>query len=153
MTGVAVVGCGYWGPNLIRNFSSLEGFEPPPELPDDDYPLVLNTGRLLEHWHTGSMTRRAKALDALEPEAFVSLHPDDAAKLGIEAGGRVVISSRRGRVTLRARVGDQECRGSVFMPFHFREAPANALTNDALDPIAKIPELKVCAIRLGPVAN
>jgi len=109
---------------------------------------VLNTGRLLEHWHTGSMTRRTRALDAIEPEAFVAMHPDDALRLGIEPGARVVVSSRRGRVTLRARVGERECRGSVFMPFHFREAAANLLTIDELDPDGKIPGFKFCAVRV-----
>jgi len=119
-----------------------------PELPDDEFPFVLNTGRLLEHWHTGSMTRRTRALDAIEPEAFVAMHPDDALRLGIEPGARVVVSSRRGRVTLRARVGERECRGSVFMPFHFREAAANLLTIDELDPDGKIPGFKFCAVRV-----
>ncbi len=119
-----------------------------PELPDEAYPLVLNTGRLLEHWHTGSMTRRTRALDGLEPEAFVALHPADAARLGIAAGDRVRVVSRRGEVWLRARVTDRECEGAVFMPFHFREAAANLLTLDELDPDGKIPEFKYCAVRV-----
>jgi formate dehydrogenase major subunit len=120
------------------------------ELPDEDYPLVLNTGRLLEHWHTGSMTRRAAVLDHLEPEATVGVHPDDAAKLGFGDGERVRVSSRRGSVTLRARVTRDESRGSVFIPFHFREAAANLLTSDELDPDGKIPEFKFCAVRVEP---
>ena len=118
------------------------------ELPSDEYPMVLNTGRLLEHWHTGSMSRRSRALDAIEPEAFVGIHPDDARELGIEDGGRVDVTSPRGSVTLKARVTTRECRGAVFMPFHFREAAANLLTLDELDPDGKIPEFKFCAVRV-----
>jgi len=123
------------------------------ELPDEDFPLVLNTGRLLEHWHTGSMTRRTRALDAIEPEAFVGIHPDDAAELGIDDGDRVTVTSPRGRVTLRARLGVRESRGSVFLPFHFREAAANLLTLDELDPDGKIPEFKFCAVRVERAAG
>ncbi len=118
------------------------------ELPDAEYPFVLNTGRLLEHWHTGSMTRRAKALDAIAPEAFVALHPEDGASLGIADGDRVRVTSPRGSVTLRAALTDRECRGAVFIPFHFREAAANLLTIDELDPEGKIPEFKFCAVRV-----
>jgi formate dehydrogenase major subunit len=118
------------------------------ELPDADYPLVLNTGRVLEHWHTGSMTRRSKALDALEPEAFVGIHPEDARQLGIAEGDRVRVTSARGNIALRARIAESECPGAVFIPFHFREASANLLTIDALDPEGKIPEFKFCAVRV-----
>jgi formate dehydrogenase major subunit len=119
-----------------------------PELPDDDYPYVLNTGRLLEHWHTGVMTRRARALDAIAPEAFVGIHPEDASELGLQDGDRVEIESRRGRIRLAARLTTREIRGAVFVPFHFREAAANLLTLDELDPDGKIPEFKFCAVRL-----
>jgi len=119
-----------------------------PELPDLDYPFVLSTGRMIEHWHTGVMTRRARALDALAPEAFVSIHPADAADLGVEEGDRVEVASRRGRIRLAARLTTREIRGSVFIPFHFREAAANLLTLDELDPVAKIPEFKYCAVKL-----
>ena len=119
-----------------------------PELPDDAYPFVLNTGRLLEHWHTGAMTRRASRLDALAPEAFVAIHPADAAALGVEEGERVAIESRRGRIELAARITDRESPGAVFVPFHFREAAANLLTLDELDPDGKIPEFKFCAVRV-----
>ena len=124
-----------------------------PELPDDDYPLVLNTGRLLEHWHTGSMTRRSKALDAIEPEAFVGMHPDDAAELGVAEGDRVEVESRRGKIQLVARLTIREIRGAVFVPFHFREAAANLLTLDELDPDGKIPEFKFCAVRVSRCAE
>ena len=106
------------------------------------------TGRLLEHWHTGVMTRRSRALSAIEPEAFVEIHPDDCGKLGIEHNQFVTVSSRRGSVTLRVREGTTARPGSVFIPFHFREASANVLTNDKLDPDGKIPELKFCAVRV-----
>jgi formate dehydrogenase major subunit len=123
----------------------------PDELPDPEYPYVLNTGRLLEHWHTGSMTRRAKALDALEPEAFVEVHPEDCRTLGVTTGDWVRVSSRRGAVTVRVREGEATHPGSVFMAFHFREAAANLLTTDALDPVGKIPEFKYCAVRVERV--
>ena len=118
------------------------------ELPDDAYPLVLNTGRLLEHWHTGSMTRRSKALDAIEPEALVHLHPDDAAERGIAEGDEVSIRSRRGQVTCKAHISSRDQLGAVFLPFHFREAAANLLTIDELDPDGKIPEFKFCAVEI-----
>jgi formate dehydrogenase major subunit len=124
-----------------------------PELPDEEYPLVLNTGRVLEHWHTGSMTRRSKALDSIEPEAFAAIHPDDAAQIGVSEGQRVRVTSPRGSVTLRARLTNRECPGAVFIPFHFREAAANLLTLDALDPDGKIPEFKFCAVRVEPAAD
>jgi formate dehydrogenase major subunit len=124
---------------------------PPNEMPDAEYPFVLNTGRLLEHWHTGSMTRRAKALDALEPEAFVEIHPDDCRALRVRAGDWVRVSSRRGSVTAKVRAGDATQPGSVFMAFHFREAAANLLTTDALDPVGKIPEFKYCAVKVEAV--
>ncbi len=123
------------------------------ELPDGDYPLILITGRVLEHWHTGQMTRRARALDAIEPEAFVSVHPDDATPLGIRDGDWVDLGSRRGQITLKARVERATQPGSVFVPFHFREAGANTLTTDHLDPDGKIPEFKFCAVHLAPAAD
>ena len=123
---------------------------PARELPDDDYPFVLNTGRLLEHWHTGSMTRRSYALDAIAPEAHVWINPDDAAELGIAHGDFVTVESRRGSVELSAEVSHREDRGNVFIPFHFREAAANVLTIDELDPHGKIPEFKFCAVRVTP---
>ena len=118
------------------------------ELPDAEYPLVLNTGRVLEHWHTGTMTRRSFALDALEPTPFVEVHPDDLAKLGAIDGQEIAVRSRRGVIRLPARLSTSVQPGSVFIPFHFREASANALTTDALDPFGKIPEFKFCAVKL-----
>jgi formate dehydrogenase major subunit len=109
---------------------------------------VLNTGRLLEHWHTGTMTRRSQALHTLAPEPFVEVHPTDLARLGAGDGDLLTISSRRGAITLKARAGDHVTAGNVFIPFHFREAAANVLTIDELDPYGKIPEFKFCAVRL-----
>ena len=119
-----------------------------PELPDEAYPFVLNTGRLLEHWHTGVMTRRSKALDAIAPEAFVAIHPEDAEALGLEEGDRAELESRRGKIRLAVKLTSREIRGAVFVPFHFREAAANLLTLDELDPDGKIPEFKFCAVRV-----
>ncbi|MGQ4807495.1 putative formate dehydrogenase [Candidatus Entotheonellaceae bacterium PAL068K] len=128
-------------------FSPAE-FAPAKELPDDDYPLVLNTGRLLEHWHTGTMTRRAKALDAIAPEARLEMTPQDMADLDIADGELVRVVSRRGEVAVKTLESHKPSRGSVFLPFHFKEAAANLLTIDALDPYGKIPEFKYCAVRV-----
>ncbi len=121
---------------------------PPDELPDDDYPMILTTGRALEHWHTGAMTRRASVLDALEPEAYVVLSPEDVGRLGLAPGERIRVATRRGAIEARTRVDQAVARGMVFMPFCFAEAAANMLTNPALDPIGKIPEYKFCAARI-----
>jgi formate dehydrogenase major subunit len=124
-------------------------FQPAKELPDDEYPFILNTGRVLEHWHTGTMTRRTRALHAIRPAPKVDVHPDDLARLGLEDGARVVVESRRGAIALTAEASRRIIPGTVFIPFHFREAAANALTIDALDPHGKIPEYKFCAVRIG----
>lgn len=121
---------------------------PPAELPDDDYPMVLTTGRLLEHWHTGSMTRRSGTLDALEPEAIAGLNRWDMKRLGIEPGDKVTVTTRRGEITLKARRDADVAEGMVFIPFCFEEAAANRLTNPQLDPMGKIPEFKFCAAKL-----
>jgi formate dehydrogenase major subunit len=121
---------------------------PAKELPDAEYPLVLNTGRLLEHWHTGSMTRRSFALDTISPIAEVYMHPKDAADRGVVHGERVRVRSRRGSIELQVRVSHREQLGNCFIPFHFREAAANLLTIDAIDPFGKIPEFKFCAIQV-----
>jgi formate dehydrogenase major subunit len=118
------------------------------ERPDEQYPMVLITGRQLEHWHTGSMTRRAAALDYLEPEPVASVHPLDLEQLGVEPGGTLTIASRRGSISLYARADDGQPRGAVFVPFCYYEAAANMLTNPALDPFGKIPEFKYCAVRV-----
>jgi formate dehydrogenase major subunit len=121
---------------------------PAKELPSAEYPFVLNTGRLLQHWHTGSMTRRSYALDAISPRPEVYLNPDDAAELGLADGEMARVSSRRGTIELAARVSHREARGNCFIPFHFREAAANLLTIDEIDPWGKIPEFKFCAVRI-----
>ena len=119
------------------------------EQPNDEYPMVLITGRQLEHWHTGSMTRRTQVLDALEPQATVSMCGADLQKLGVQAGDYVRVASRRGEITLQARQDDGTPQGVVFIPFAYREAAANLLTNPALDPFGKIPEFKYCAVQVG----
>ncbi len=144
---IVLFGDGYPTPSGRGRFSPAEVI-PPAELPDEEYPMVLNTGRLLTHWHTGSMTRRSKALDAITPEAVCEVHPDDLAGIGVEENGMVRLTSRRGSIRVKARAGTKTAKGTVFIPFHFREAAANLLTNDALDPAGKIPEFKFCAIRL-----
>ena len=124
---------------------------PAKELPDAGYPLVLNTGRLLEHWHTGSMTRRSYALDAIAPQAEVYVHPKDAADRGLTHGEMVRVRSRRGEIELRLTVSHREAPGNCFIPFHFREAAANVLTIDEIDPYGKIPEFKFCAVQVEPL--
>ena len=121
---------------------------PANERPDTDYPMVLITGRQLEHWHTGSMTRRATVLDAIEPDPVALVHPLDLADMGGQPGDLVTIESRRGKVALYARADESSPRGAVFVPFCYYEAAINKLTNAALDPFAKIPEFKYCAIRV-----
>jgi formate dehydrogenase major subunit len=129
---------------------------PAAEQPDDAYPMVLITGRQLEHWHTGSMTRRAAVLDAIEPEPVASLNPVDLAAYGIRPGDVITVESRRGRVSLYARVDEGTPQGALFIPFCYYEAAANKLTHAALDPFGKIPEFKFCAVRVtagGEVAQ
>lgn len=123
---------------------------PPDELPDDDFPLVLTTGRMLEHWHTGAMTRRATILDAIEPEPVVSMHPKDIGRAGLEIGQQVTVETRRGEITLTLRADRDVSSGMLFIPFCYTEAPANMLTNPQLDPFGKIPEFKFCAARIRP---
>ncbi len=125
---------------------------PPDEVPDADYPFVLTTGRQLEHWHTGSMTRRSRVLDAVEPEANCSLHPSTLRKLGVAPGGRVRLTTRRGTIELLARADRAVGPEMVFVPFAYVEAAANVLTNAALDPYGKIPEFKFCAVRVERAA-
>ena len=121
---------------------------PPDEMPDAEYPFILTTGRQLEHWHTGAMTRRASTLDALEPGAVASVSRGTIAKLGIKPGDLVRVTTRRGMVELAARQDDAVPDGVVFIPFAYVEAAANLLTNPALDPFGKIPEFKFCAAKV-----
>jgi formate dehydrogenase major subunit len=123
---------------------------PADERPDSDYPMVLITGRQLEHWHTGSMTRRATVLDAIEPDPVALVHPLDMERMGITPGAPVTIASRRGEVVLYARADDSSPVGAIFVPFCYYEAAINRLTNAALDPFGKIPEFKYCAIKVTP---
>jgi predicted molibdopterin-dependent oxidoreductase YjgC len=122
----------------------------PEELPDDDYPFVMNTGRQMYHWHTGTMTRRSTGLDSREPVPVVDIHPRDALELGIAEGDTVRVTSRRGSMLIGARLSERQARGQIFIPFHFREAAANLLTNPRLDPYAKIAEFKISAVRVEP---
>jgi formate dehydrogenase major subunit len=121
---------------------------PAAEQPDAQYPMVLITGRQLEHWHTGAITRRASVLDYLEPEPVASLHPLDLEKAGAKPGDVVTVESRRGKISLFARADEGTPPGAVFIPFCYYEAAANLLTNPALDPFGKIPEFKYCAVKV-----
>jgi len=121
---------------------------PPDELPDDDYPMVLTTGRVLEHWHTGAMTRRASNLDAIEPEAIAHMAPSDLAQMGVRPGDFIRVATRRGAIVIKARADRDVPKGMIFIPFCYSEAAANLLTNPALDPFGKIPEFKFCAAKV-----
>jgi len=120
----------------------------PGEPVDDEYPMVLTTGRQLEHWHTGAMTRRASVLDAIEPSAIACLSPDDLSRLGVRGGDTIRVSTRRGAIELSVRVDGAVPSGMVFIPFCYAEAAANLLTSPQLDPLGKIPEFKYCAARV-----
>ncbi|MFB3890573.1 MAG: formate dehydrogenase subunit alpha [Phycisphaerae bacterium] len=123
-------------------------FIPPRELPDGEFPFVLSTGRILEHYHTGTMSRRSRVLDKLVSVGAIEINPADAQKLGVADGGKVRVRSRRGQIEIAAKVTPRVAQGTVFLAFHFSEAPANRLTIAALDPQAKIPEFKVCAVKV-----
>jgi formate dehydrogenase major subunit len=124
---------------------------PPDEQPDRDYPFVLSTGRQLEHWHTGAMTRRASNLDAIEPEATAQMNMADIARLRLEPGDAVRVTTRRGAITIKLRADNNVPQGVIYVPFAYVEAAANLLTNPKLDPFGKIPEFKYCAARVEPV--
>jgi predicted molibdopterin-dependent oxidoreductase YjgC len=126
-------------------------YKEPAESTDDAYPLILTTGRIMFHFHTGTMSRRAEKLNQEVSEAYIEMHPEDARTVGLNGNKRVKVSSRRGEIELLARVTDRIKPGVVFIPFHFAEAAANVLTNSAFDPIAKIPEFKVCAVKVEAV--
>jgi formate dehydrogenase major subunit len=128
-------------------------YRPPAEATDETYPFVLSTGRILFHWHGGTLSRRSPGLDMLAPEAEVEIHPEDAQTLGLEDGEMVQVRSRRGQVRARARLTPRSPRGTVFMTFHYAEAAVNFLTVDAVDPVAKIPEYKVAAVRVDRIAQ
>ena len=129
------------------HFVPLE-YKPPMELPDSEYPLILTSERSLYHFHTGTMTRKVEGLTTIRGEELVEINPEDAETLGIADGDMVKVTSRRGEVVAKARVTDVSPVGVVMMDFHFAESPINVLTNPALDPVAKIPEYKVCAVKI-----
>ena len=133
-------------------FMPLE-YKEPKELPDKDYPLILTTGRVITHFHTGTMTRKVKGLNVLRGEEEVVINPEDAGEYGIADGDKVKVSSRRGEVVAKAKLSETSPVGVVFMTFHFAESPTNLLTNPALDPVAKIPEYKVCAVRVEKIPD
>ena len=123
----------------------------PNELPDDQYPFLLSTGRLLYHYNSGTMTKKVAGLNIIAPEVTMEIHPDDAKTLSVSSGQTVRVISRRGEMTAKAYITRKTPKGTIFIPFHFGENPVNLVTNDALDPIARIPEFKVCAVRLEPI--
>ncbi|MFN2272389.1 MAG: molybdopterin oxidoreductase family protein, partial [Anaerolineae bacterium] len=133
----------------LGRFHPIE-FREAAELPDEEYPFLLTTGRIMFHWHTGTMTRRSEKLEQEVPEAYVEMHPDDAAQIGLNGNDRVKVASRRAVIELAVRVTDRIRPGVIFIPFHFAEAAANALTNSALDVDSGIPEYKVCAVKVEP---
>jgi predicted molibdopterin-dependent oxidoreductase YjgC len=126
-------------------------YRPPAEMPDDEYPLVLTTDRSLFHFHTGTMTRKVEGLNIFHNEELVAISPADAAELGIADGDTVRVFSRRGDVTAKAKITERAPKGTIAMTFHFAETPTNEITNPVLDPICKIPELKVAAVRVEKV--
>ena len=126
-------------------------YEPSKELPDKEYPFILSTGRQLFQYHTGSMTRKVKELNLVAPEAYVELNPADAIRLGLSDGKMVRVSSRRGSIDIKVLLSERPSEGMVFIPFHYKEAAANVLTSAELDPICKIPEFKVCAVKIEAV--
>jgi formate dehydrogenase alpha subunit len=132
-------------------FHAIE-HQPPAEQVSDDYPFVLTTGRVLYHYHTRTMTMRTEGLNHMSPECFVEISKTDAKNLGLDSGALVNVFSRRGKVSAKLKVSPMAVEGTIFMPFHFAQAAANRLTNSKLDPTAKIPELKVCAINIEPAA-
>lgn len=134
----------------LGKFHAVE-YKPPAEEPDKEYPLILTTGRIREHYHTGSMSRRATGPVFLVPDAFVEINPADAHALQVSDGEKVQVTSRRGSITIKAKVTEKVPQGTVFIPFHFAEAAANILTNPAVDPVAKIPEFKVCAVHITKI--
>jgi len=128
-------------------------YTPPAEVTNEEYPFILTTGRNLFQYHSGSMTRRVRRIEKHAGEAYVELNPGDAERLGIQNGDVIRVRSRRGKVKIKARITTRVSEGTVFIPMHYREAAANVITNDALDPVVKIPEFKVCAVSVEAVAK
>jgi predicted molibdopterin-dependent oxidoreductase YjgC len=131
-----------------KGLMNVIDFRPPAEVPDDEYPLVLSTGRTLYHYNIGNMTRESETIAQKQNENFIEMHPRDAEELGIPEGGPVRVTTRRGSIVVRAMVGNKTRPGAVWMPFHFVEAPTNLLTNDAFDNITRTAEYKCCAARV-----
>jgi predicted molibdopterin-dependent oxidoreductase YjgC len=134
-------------PRGLASFTPIT-WRAPEELPDDEYPFILTTGRVLSQYHTGTMTRRSKVLENVDRGPVIEMNPADAEGLQLKAGDPVTVSSRRGSITVPVLVTDRINKGVTFIPFHYKEAAANLLTNDALDPDCKIPEAKVCAVKV-----
>ena len=134
----------------LGRFAAIS-FKEPAEGPSKEFPFILNTGRMLQHWHGGTLSRRSKGLNALVPAGVIELNATDGAQLGIADGDSVRVTSRRGSVSGIARLSTALPSGMIFMTFHFAEMPANQLTGDAVDPVAKIPEYKVSAVRVERV--
>ena len=145
-TGTPILHIGKFARGLGK-FTPIEHV-PPAELPDDEYPMVLSTGRVLYHWHGGEMSRRSKGLLEIYPQPLIEINEDDAEKLGLDGNKRVRVSSRRGSIEAEAWVTDRVPPGMVYANFHFPEASVNELTIAALDPVSKIPEYKVCAVKV-----
>jgi len=141
---------GFPTPDGRAKFVPVE-YLPPDEMPNDEFPFVLNTGRQMYHWHTGTMSRRSRGLDSREPVPIVEMHPADCEEMGLMDGDPVQISSRRGMIRINVRVSERQARGQVFVPMHFREAAANVLTNPQLDPYARIASFKVSAVKIEKV--
>ncbi len=132
-------------------FTAID-YKPPAEVIDADYPMWLSTGRSFVHYHSGTMTRVSPTLHHELPEGYVEISPVDAKAMAIKDGERVKVSSRRGEIQIKAKISRKVNRGVVFIPFHFAETAANVLTNSAYDPVAKIPEYKVCAVKVEKLA-
>lgn len=132
---------------------SIVPYRPPAEVTDPAYPFVLTTGRNLFQYHSGSMTRRVGPIEVHAGEAYVEMNPEDGRRLGLSNGDKIKVVSRRGEIEIKARVTKRVTEGTVFIPMHYREAAANVITNDALDPVVKIPEFKVCAVKIVPVGK
>ncbi|MDH4207123.1 MAG: formate dehydrogenase subunit alpha, partial [Desulfobacteraceae bacterium] len=132
-------------------FHAIEYLDPA-EMPDNDYPYFLTTGRMFAHYHTGTMTRVSEHLDTEQKTGYVEIHPEDAANLSVNEGDTVKLATRRGEIEVPARISNKVKPGLLFVPFHFAENSANILTNSAFDPAAKIPEYKVCAVKIEKAA-
>ena len=138
--------------NTKGKFSPVE-YKPPQELPDEEYPLILTTGRSLYHFHTGTLSRKVDGLNQLKSCEEVEINPKDAEVFGVLDNAPLKVSSRRGSVVARAKITENSPPGVIFMTFHFAESPTNQLTSTALDPVSKIPELKVCAVKIEKISE